>query len=173
MMTEVFVERLWDEPLSDQVMRSMIERASDCLGLHRVTRNWSMLAAGGHQSFCHFSAPDAESVRIALEIASNPRDNLWVGKVYDMADVGETDQSAVNVLTWREFAVATEFPQIRQLHRDLCRRHDVIHVQSIQAASQLRLVDLYRARGNESVLAAFEEAGLTVERSLVARRWAA
>ena len=65
-MTEVLLERHWEEPLTDAAMARMVEMASGCFAVHRVQWNRSLLAADGREQLCHFSSPDVESVRLGL-----------------------------------------------------------------------------------------------------------
>ena len=81
-MSEILVERHWDQPLTDTSMQTMLESAGACLGIHRVNWHGSRLSADGHELFCHFSAADAESVRITLQAASIPVERVWAFRLF-------------------------------------------------------------------------------------------
>ncbi|MGV8987238.1 MAG: hypothetical protein ACOH2H_13260 [Cypionkella sp.] len=82
-MREVLVERHWDEPRTEADLFSLYENESACLQLHRVNRKYSVVSASGHDAFCHYSALDAESVRLALRQAGTTRGIVWAGTVQD------------------------------------------------------------------------------------------
>ncbi len=62
-----------------------------CLLLHGIVRQRSYLAADGRRLLCHFRAPDAESLRMALRGARIEYDEVWTAKDKDIQDA-----------TWRE-----------------------------------------------------------------------
>jgi len=55
-----------------------------CLDLHGIIRERSYLARDGRRVLCHFRAPDAESLRMALRVAGVNYDALWTGVVRDI-----------------------------------------------------------------------------------------
>ena len=59
-MSDILVERHWDQALSDADMLAMLGSGADCLGIHRVDWHASRLSADGRELFCHF-----EKVRAA------------------------------------------------------------------------------------------------------------
>lgn len=51
-----------------------------CLRLHGVVRQRSYLTADGRRMLCHFRAPDAESLRMALRGARVEYDEVWTAR---------------------------------------------------------------------------------------------
>ena len=112
-MTDILVERHWDRALSDADMHTMLASAADCLGLHRVGWHGSRLSADGHELFCHFSAADAESVRIALNKAGSPRGQVWAGTVHDAPGITDDELARANVLVCRRFEEPVAWEEIQ------------------------------------------------------------
>jgi hypothetical protein len=67
------------------------EQLEFCLQLHGIVRQRSYLTADGRRMLCHFRAPDAESLRMALRGARIEYDEVWTAKDKDISDT-----------TWRE-----------------------------------------------------------------------
>ena len=76
-MTEIFVERTFDPPISNDDLASLLHGAGSCLALYQVEWRESFLANDGRRMFCRFSAPDAESVRLALRRIGATYDAVW------------------------------------------------------------------------------------------------
>jgi len=51
---------------------------TDCLRLHHVRWQEARLSEDGKRLICRFSAPDAESVRIALRLSGIPFEAVWI-----------------------------------------------------------------------------------------------
>lgn len=62
-----------------------------CSELFRVRWHESFVAEGGRRLICHYSAPDAESVRIALRRASIAVESVWSGTVHRLAATHSRD----------------------------------------------------------------------------------
>lgn len=166
-MTDILVERHWDPALSDADLQGAIASAGDCLGLHRVDWHGSRLSADGHELFCHFSAADAESVRIALNQAGQPRGLVWVGTVHDAPGAGSDALARANVLVARSFEAATAFEDLdaaEQAGASCLLTHRVQRVRSYLSADRRRMVGLYLAPDAESVRLALQAAGTAFER---------
>ena len=65
-MTEVIVERHFDSPLSVEDIKDLLNSSSGCFDDWQITWHDSYHSGDGSIMFCHFSAPDVESVRTAL-----------------------------------------------------------------------------------------------------------
>lgn len=76
-MVGVVVERRFDPPLTEHELDDLQQSAQRCMALHRVRWEETFLASDGSRMFCRFSAPDAESVRMALRQAMVPVDAVW------------------------------------------------------------------------------------------------
>jgi hypothetical protein len=166
-MTDILVERHWDQPLTDASMQTMLESAGECLGIHRVDWHGSRLSADGHELFCHFSAADAESVRIALNQAGSPRGQVWAGTVHDAPGITDDDLARANVLVGRRFGepVALEEIQAAEHAGASCLlTHRVQRVRTYLSSDRQRMISLYEAPDAESVRLALHDASTPVER---------
>lgn len=166
-MNDILVERHWDTPLTDADIQNMLESTGGCLAAHRCGWYGSLLSADGHELFCHFSGPDAESVRIALHEAGSPRGSVWAGTVHDAAGVAEPELEQANVLVSRRFeqpAVLAEVQAIEDAGSGCLDAHRVRFVRTFFSNDHRRMICLYRAPDAESVRMAQREAGMPVER---------
>jgi hypothetical protein len=77
-LVDVFVQRQFS---AADGSRPDSTRLDPCLDLHGIHRERSYLARDGRRTLCHFRAPDAESLRIALRVAGVDYDALWTGAV--------------------------------------------------------------------------------------------
>lgn len=93
-LVDVFVQRRFaaaespDGELPDSE-RPDSARLQPCLDLHGIHRERSYLARDGQRILCHFRAPDAESLRIALRVAGIDYDALWTGAVNHLPGAAE------------------------------------------------------------------------------------
>ena len=166
-MTDILVERRWDQPLTDAGMQTMLESAGACLGIHRVNWHGSRLSADGHELFCHFSAADAESVRIALNQAGSPRGKVWAGTVHDRPSITDDQLARANVLVSRRFEKAVAFEEVQaaeQAGASCLVTHRVQRVRTYLSADRRRMISLYQAPDAESVRLALQAASIPVER---------
>jgi len=166
-MTDILVERHWDQPLTDASMQTMLESACACLGIHRVNWHGSRLSADGHELFCHFSAADAESVRIALNQAGSPRGQVWAGTVHDAPGITDDEIARANVLVGRSFEQPVAFEEVRAAEHagaSCLVTHRVQRVRTYLSADRRRMISLYRAPDAESVRLALQAASIPVER---------
>jgi Nickel responsive protein SCO4226-like len=166
-MTEVLVEHHWEPPLTDADMDSMIGSTAGCFGMHRVDRNSSLLSADGRELFCHFTAPDAESVRIALHQACAPRGEVWSGTVHDAPGLTDDGLAQANILVSRRFDAAVAFEEIQALDDVGSSRfltHRARRMRTYFSTNRRRMVCLYHAPDAESVRIALREARMPVER---------
>ena len=85
-MVDVFVEWELNAPLDEHGVRRMTHDGDRCRTLHRVKFQESLLDDAGRRLICHFRAPDAESVRMALRCFGAQIDMLWPGTVRDATD---------------------------------------------------------------------------------------
>lgn len=165
-MTEVFVERHWETPLAVADTGTMFGDAFGCLSLHRVTWNVSLLSADGRELLCHFTAPDAESVRIALQQACSPRGHVWAGVVHDAPHSTGDELARANVLVSRRFEQPVVFEEIESLDDSSAAcllTHHVRLVRSLMSTDSRRMVCLYQAPDAESVRIALREARIPIE----------
>lgn len=82
-MADVVAELSFDPPLDPQGLAAMREcTARRCVAADRVRLERAFLAASGNIVVCHFTAPDAESVRIALRRAGIEYVRVWTAGVF-------------------------------------------------------------------------------------------
>jgi hypothetical protein len=172
-MTDVFVERRWEQPLTAADIRTMIQTGGGCLAAHRCDWHGSLLSADGHDLLCHFSAPDAESVRMAMHAAGSPRASVWPGTVHDVPGLTDAATQA-NVLVSRRFEKPAVFAHIQALEEagaECLETHRVRFLRTFLSGDRRRMICLYRAPDAESVRIAQREAGMPVERVWAVRQF--
>ena len=166
-MTEILVERHWDAALTEADLMTAFGDAAKCLNIHRVDWSGSLLSADGHDLFCHFSAADAESVRIALQQSGSPRGLVWAGTVHDMPGFTHDMLLGANVLAILKFAAAVapgEIPVMAGAGATGVRAPRVTPVRAYISADRQRMAVLYQAPDAESVSRVLSGAGMPVER---------
>ncbi|MET0344160.1 MAG: nickel-binding protein [Polyangiales bacterium] len=82
-METVIVERVFAEPiaLSDVEQRMSLEHG--CFTSRRVTLVRSCVSRDGKRMICVYQAPDAESVRVANQLAGAPFERVWTADVLE------------------------------------------------------------------------------------------
>lgn len=166
-MNDVFVERRYETPLGDADMQAMVQSAGTCLDIHRVTWHRSLLSADCRTLVCHFSGPDAESVRIALRQAGSVPGSVWAGTIHDAPGVTEEGIAAANVLVSRSFDRPTDIAEIQAIEdagSGCLETHRVRFVRTYYSKDRRRMICLYSAPDAESVRIAQREAGMPVDR---------
>ncbi len=166
-MMEVLVERHWEAPLTDVDVQRMFESSAGCLDIHRVRWNESLLSADGQELFCHFSAADAESVRIAMREAGSPRGAVWAGTVHDAPGLADDDLVRANVLVSRRFEAPVAFQAIQALEdagAGCLETHRVRFARTFFSIDRRRMICLYSAPDAESVRIAQREAKMPIDR---------
>ncbi len=165
-MNEILVERHWDPPISETDIDRMVETSGGCLARHRCVWRGSLLSIDGQELICHYAAPDAESLRIALHEAGSPRGSVWVGTVHDAPGITEAALSRANVLVTRRFdepVVLAEVQAIEDAGAGCLQAHRVRFVRTYFSKDRKRMMCLYLAPDAESVRIAQREAGMPVE----------
>jgi len=166
-MTEVIVERHWEQPRTDADLQEMVERSGGCLARHRCDWHGSMLSADRCDLVCHFSGPDAESVRIALRQAGSIELRGWAATIHDAPCFTAADLARANVLVARSFTEPADFDAIQALEdagKGCLDVHRVRFVRTFFSRDRKRMICLYEAPDAESVRIAQREAGMPVER---------
>ena len=131
-----------------------------------MDRNLSLLSADGREVFCHFTAPDAESVRIALRQACVPPGHAWSGTVHDAPGLTDERFAQANILVSRKFDAPVALEEIHALDdigASCFLTHRVSRIRTYFSTSRLRLVCLYHAPDAESVRLALREARIPAE----------
>jgi hypothetical protein len=152
----------------------MANNAVGCLDMHRVTWKTTMLSADRHDTICHFSAPDTESVRIALRQSGEQTGRAWAGTIHDAPGLAEADVATANVIVGREFDSPAAFEEIQALEdagRGCLETHRVSFIRTYFSTDRKRMICLYRAPDAESVRVAQREAGMPVSEVLAFLRF--
>jgi len=173
-MTDVFVERHWDEPRTEADLQAMVEDTSGCLETHRCEWRSSLLSADARELFCHFTGPDAESVRLALRDARAASGWVWAGTIHDAPGFVEEDLDRANVLVARRFERPADFDALQALEdagSGCLELHRVRFVRTLFSRDQKRMICLYEAPDAESVRLAQREARMPVEKVWAFRRY--
>lgn len=139
---DVFVERRDDGPagaLTDPIGSA---RAYPCLQLHGARWQASFLACENNRVLCHFQAPDAESVRLALRTAAVEYDALWAGAVE--ADTGTAGVDLVVERRFPESPSHADWRGIRTATTRLLLQCGVETVRVLRSRCRRRMVFLCR-----------------------------
>jgi hypothetical protein len=166
-MTDVLVERSYPEPLTDEIMGANLARTMGCLQLHHVQWQRSYLSADRRELVCHFTARDAESVRIAFRQAGSPDALIWSGTVHDTPDITETDLAEAGIFACCTALAPGRFEaQLAGERPDpACMAiHRVMAVRSYVSNDRRRMIGLYRSRDAESVRMVLHGGGRSIER---------
>lgn len=174
MTTDIFMERLWPQPQTDDDMGLMRE-AMSCMDIHRIEWRGSLLSADGREMFCHFRGPDAESLRIVMRSKPLPPGRIWSCTVQDTKpDLSPGDLARANVIVGHEFDTPADY-DARELREEVnmgCfQLHRVRRVRSYLSTDRLRMFSLYEAPDAESVRAVQRTAGLPPDRVWSVRRF--
>jgi hypothetical protein len=166
-MTDIIVERHWEPPITPAQIEDMARSGGGCLAAHRCDWRGSLLSADGRELICHFTAPDAESVRLALHDAGSPRGSVWPATVHDAPDTTAATFAEASVLVSRRFdepVVLADIQAIEDSGAGCLETHRVRFLRSYFSIDHKRMICLYRAPDAESVRIAQREAGMPVER---------
>lgn len=82
-MKHVIVERIFPEPVDMQALRDRIAASALCYDSRRITHLRTCLSLDGRRMICEYSAPDAESVRLANVQAGVPFERVWTAHVLE------------------------------------------------------------------------------------------
>jgi hypothetical protein len=160
-MTDIFLERNFDPPLSVDDVCSMAAESSWCYAAHHVEWRGSLLATGGRLMLCWFRAPDAESARLALRSANADLKSLWIGTVHDGAE-----PAGANVLVKRTFDEPVALEKIQALGDAgawCMQAYRVKFARTFFSLDRKRMICLYRAPDAESVRLAQRESGMPLD----------
>jgi hypothetical protein len=172
-VNDILLERQWPEAISVDAILAMSAAGEGCMRLHRITWHGSLLSSDGKELLCHFRAPDAESLRIAMRQAGEPPGRAWACSVQDAPGLQDADLAATNVVVAHRFDTPADVGA-RQVEDDVdmgCfQLHRVRLLRSYLSNDRLRMVCLYQATDAESVRIAQRRAGLPPDRVWAVRR---
>ena len=173
-MSDVFLQRSFPAPRDTAELAGMVEDSLGCFGLHRVTWEESFLSADRKELFCHFSAPDAESVRIALRQLEADMRVHWSGTVHDAAGVSEDEILGANVLVHRYFEDPVELAELQSVEDanvHCLEAHRVRFMRTFFSSDRRHMACLYEAPDAESVRIAQRQAKMPVASVLAVTRY--
>ena len=76
-MEFVVVERVYEQPFTDQDLIDMPRRAGPCFSIRRIKRLHSFISKDRLRTVCLYEAPDASVVRDAHDQESIPYVKIW------------------------------------------------------------------------------------------------
>jgi hypothetical protein len=165
-MSDVFVVRTFDPPLTDASFEELARDGAGCLDLYRVQWRQSLLSADGRRLLCWFSAPDAESTRLALRQAGSPAAAPWSGTVHDAPAPDAPPPDSANVVVERSFEEPVTLEEIQAIEDagvSCLEARNVQFVRTFFSRDRRRMACLYRAPDAESVREAQRQAGMPVD----------
>jgi len=121
------------------------EDTAGCFGLHKVEWLESLVGIEDGRLICHFRAPDAEAVRVALRNNGTEFDAVWAGTVH-----GAKDFSAGNFIVEYRFAKpATRDAEelLETLGEDCLASHQFKLNRAIISRDQTRVICLCQPLG--------------------------
>jgi len=162
-MTEMFLERQFEPPMTPADVLEMARDATGCFGLHQVEWLGSLLSHDGRRMVCRFRAADMESARIALRQTNADLEVFWHGSVHSAPGLDEGDIASANILVERQFEDSVTLRQIQDIEDAgiwCLETRDVRFIRTYFSADQKRMICLYEAPDAESVRQAQRQAGV-------------
>jgi len=162
-MTDLFLERRFEPPLSPSGVMEMAFEAGNCFNMHRVEWQCSFLSGNGQRMVCWFRSPDMESARIAMRQSEIDMRVLWRGSVHDKPGLTQQELAVTNVLVERRFDEPVTLLEIQAIEDAgiwCLETRNVSFVRTFFSVDQKRMICLYRAPDAESVRQAQRQAGV-------------
>jgi hypothetical protein len=165
-MTDVFLQRKFAPAIGAADVLEMSKESSGCFGLHRVDWHVSALSTDGGQMICHFSGPDAESVRAALHETGAEILALWHGTIHDAPGLSEAEKATANVVVQRSFEEPVTLEEIQAIEDEgawCLETHHVKFIRTYFSNDRKKMICLYQAPDAESVRLAQRQAQMPVD----------
>lgn len=165
-MTDAFLERSFDPPLTESRVLAMASEAGGCFANYRVDWSFSLLSTDGSRMVCWLRAPDAEAVRQALREAGGDHSVVWPGTIHDSPAPDAPGIESANVLVTRTFDSPVTLDEIQAIEDAgawCLENHNVKFVRTFFSLSRKRMICLYRAPDAESVRSAQRQAEMPVD----------
>jgi len=162
-VTEIFLQRTFEEPLAPETVQAMARESDGCFGLHSVEWLGSLLSLDGTRMACCFRAPDTESARIALRQAGADVSVLWPGTVVDAPDAPSGPANVLVERSFREPVTIEAIQAIEDAGAWCLETHRVEFARTFFSADRTRMICLYHAPDAESVRLAQRQAGMPVD----------
>ena len=86
-MELVVVERLYEQPLTDQDLADAVRRAGPCFSIRRIRRVQTIMSKDRLRSICLYEAPDASVVRDVHDQEHLPYSTLWTAATLDVSSL--------------------------------------------------------------------------------------
>ena len=148
-MSHIFLERIFDDPVSTDAAAEMLRAGGTCLGIYNAQWRESMLSVDGKKMYCHFEAPDTEAMRNVMRFNNADYQAIWSSEIHDTGTEGE-----VNVVVERSWVEPVELEDIAAVEEEgawCLEAHNVTFLRTFFAADHKRMICLYRAPDAESV----------------------
>lgn len=158
---DIFVERQYPVPFGVADVVDMAEQTGGCFRLYNIGWVESFLSVDGRQLFCHFTAPDVESIRTAFRQTGNQAQAIWGGTIHR-----NPKGKAANTLVARSFdqPVMLEDIQAQEDANAGCLQiRNVVFERTFFAADRKRMWCFYHAPDAEAVRQAQRLAGMPME----------
>jgi len=165
-MSEIFLHRKFDPPISIADVHEMARLGSGCYDLYGISWRMSLLSADGRALICHYGCADAESVRIALRKVGAEIFRLWPGTIHQAPGTSAADQSTANVAVLRHFEDPVSLEEIQAIEDAgawCLETRRVKFLRTYFSVDRKNMVCLYRAPDAESVRAAQDQARMPLE----------
>ena len=82
-MERVMVERVFTTPVDLAAVQESAARSDACFSSRRVVFVRTLVARDGLRMICEYEAPDAESVRVANQLAGMAFERVWTADVVE------------------------------------------------------------------------------------------
>lgn len=80
-MERVVVERVFSEPVDVPALVERYRKGESCFASRRIVSLRSVVSRDRLRMICEYAAPDAESVRMANQLAGLPFERVWTAEV--------------------------------------------------------------------------------------------
>jgi hypothetical protein len=156
-MEDVIVARAFKTPVGDADISGALAKHGWCLDLHRALYRWSYFATAGTRLICRFRAPDAESVRLALQ--GSPSRPVYAHTISIHMPPGADDAPPETgtdslIVVERNFDSEVDFATVEAIKDKgqwCLDQYRVRHLRSYFARDRKRMICLYRAPDAEAV----------------------
>jgi hypothetical protein len=165
-VSDIFYLRPIDPPATPEDVRAMARHAGGCFDLHGVDWKHSFLAADGARMLCWYTAPDAESARLALRQLGSDMNAVWAGSPFE--GPGGLPVTEANVAAEVELDEPLGEAKLDERVAEL-ERPGVTLVRGFLSNRRNRLVAVFRAADERAVGDALRAARLPAQSIWVCR----
>lgn len=166
-MTTVLVERSFAEPQVFREIQAQEDAKSWCLEMHDVTFSYTYFGADGRRMVCVYTAPDAESVRLAQQKADLPFDRVWAAAEFSLVRTPAHDPLVTLLMIERTYPQATTLEAVLRMRAGSAWCLETNNVQAVSSYYQAggsRGLCVCVAPGIESVRRASKSANMPLDR---------